>query len=197
MDIHAYSDSDWAGNPNDRKSTSDFVVFLGSKLISWVCRKQRTVARSSTEAEYKNLADVSAEKSVMPPRQRSSVFEVVKKSRLTEASNASGVIERWIRSGTSTRVSPSAAALPAHRDAREYGRIEVHHPVVGSSQERVFTLNEFRTSDSDVVVGTFLVQSVPATVLFDSGASNSFISSGLVKKLGWSEVYIIRRWSEV
>ncbi|XP_019157743.1 PREDICTED: LRR receptor-like serine/threonine-protein kinase GSO1 [Ipomoea nil] len=61
MDIHDYSDSDWAGDPNDHKSTSGFAVFLGSNLISWVCRKQRTVARSSTEAKYKELADVSAE----------------------------------------------------------------------------------------------------------------------------------------
>ncbi|XP_019164254.1 PREDICTED: uncharacterized protein LOC109160414 [Ipomoea nil] len=61
LDIHAYSDSDWAGNPDDRKSTSGFAVFLGSNLVSWVCRKQRTVAHSSTEAEYKGLADVSAE----------------------------------------------------------------------------------------------------------------------------------------
>ncbi|XP_019166883.1 PREDICTED: uncharacterized protein LOC109162651 [Ipomoea nil] len=61
LDIHAYSDSDWAGNPDDRKSTSGFAVFLASNLVSCVCRKQRTVARSSTEAEYKGLADVSAE----------------------------------------------------------------------------------------------------------------------------------------
>ncbi|XP_019186458.1 PREDICTED: uncharacterized protein LOC109181159 [Ipomoea nil] len=58
MDIHAYSDLDWVGDLNDRKSTSGFVVLLGSNLISWVCRKQRTVARSSTEAEYKGLACV-------------------------------------------------------------------------------------------------------------------------------------------
>ncbi|XP_019167565.1 PREDICTED: uncharacterized protein LOC109163266 [Ipomoea nil] len=60
-DIHAYSDSDWAGCPVDRKSTSGYAVFLGSNLISWVSRKQRTVARSSTEAEYKGLADACAE----------------------------------------------------------------------------------------------------------------------------------------
>ncbi|XP_019157190.1 PREDICTED: uncharacterized protein LOC109153781 [Ipomoea nil] len=60
LDIHAYSDSNWAGNPDDQKSTSGFAVFLGSNLISWVCLKQHTVARSSIEAEYKGLADVSA-----------------------------------------------------------------------------------------------------------------------------------------
>ncbi|XP_019181984.1 PREDICTED: uncharacterized protein LOC109177137 [Ipomoea nil] len=59
--IHAFSDSDWAGCPIDRKSTSGFAVYLGSNLISWLSKKQRTIARSSTEAEYKALADVSAE----------------------------------------------------------------------------------------------------------------------------------------
>ncbi|XP_019196060.1 PREDICTED: uncharacterized protein LOC109189894 [Ipomoea nil] len=59
--IQAFSDSDWAGCPIDRKSTSGYAVFLGTNLISWLSRKQRTVTRSSTEAEYKALADVSAE----------------------------------------------------------------------------------------------------------------------------------------
>ncbi|XP_019157723.1 PREDICTED: uncharacterized protein LOC109154370 [Ipomoea nil] len=60
-DVHAYSDSDWAGCPIDRKFTSGYVVFLGTNLVSWVSRKQRTVARSSTEAEYKGPTDVAAE----------------------------------------------------------------------------------------------------------------------------------------
>lgn len=59
--LHAYSDSDWAGDATDRKSTSGFAVYLRCNLISWVCRKQHTVARSSTEAEYKGLVDVAAE----------------------------------------------------------------------------------------------------------------------------------------
>ncbi|XP_031131676.1 uncharacterized protein LOC116033060 [Ipomoea triloba] len=60
-ELHAFSNSDWAGCPEDHKSTSGFAVFLGSNLISWVCKKQRTVARSSIEVEYKALADVCAE----------------------------------------------------------------------------------------------------------------------------------------
>ncbi|XP_019149896.1 PREDICTED: uncharacterized protein LOC109146700 [Ipomoea nil] len=55
-EIHAFSDSDWAGCQVDRKSTSGYAVYLGSNLISWLSRKQRTVVHSSTEAEYKALA---------------------------------------------------------------------------------------------------------------------------------------------
>ncbi|XP_072087847.1 uncharacterized mitochondrial protein AtMg00810-like [Arachis hypogaea] len=39
MAITAYSDSDWAGDPDDRKFTSGHCVFLGSNLVSWASRK--------------------------------------------------------------------------------------------------------------------------------------------------------------
>nr|GEW67836.1 uncharacterized mitochondrial protein AtMg00810-like [Tanacetum cinerariifolium] len=52
FDLVAYSDSDYAGASLDRKSTTGGCQFLGSKLISWQCKKQTVVATSSTEAEY-------------------------------------------------------------------------------------------------------------------------------------------------
>lgn len=59
--LTAYSDSDWAGCPDDRRSTGGFAIYLGNNLVSWAARKQKTVSRSSTESEYKALADTVAE----------------------------------------------------------------------------------------------------------------------------------------
>ncbi|WAQ84758.1 hypothetical protein PtA15_5A331 [Puccinia triticina] len=52
-----FSDSDWAEDRHDRRSTSAYTYRLGDGAISWKSRKQATVSLSSTEAEYKALLD--------------------------------------------------------------------------------------------------------------------------------------------
>ncbi|CAN6676589.1 unnamed protein product [Malus baccata var. baccata] len=61
LDLTAYSDADWVGDSNDRRSTTGIVAFLGSNPISWMSNKQNTVSRSSTEAEYRALSTTAAE----------------------------------------------------------------------------------------------------------------------------------------
>eukprot|EP00253_Pinus_taeda_P033721 PITA_33721 len=54
--LHAYTDADWAGSVDDRKSTSGGAFFMGSILVSWFSKKQSSIALSTTEAEYLAVA---------------------------------------------------------------------------------------------------------------------------------------------
>lgn len=61
MLLSGYCDSDWAGDPNTRRSSTGYVVFLGDNPISWSLKKQGAVSRSSTEVEYRALANCAVD----------------------------------------------------------------------------------------------------------------------------------------
>ena len=59
--ICGYTDADWAGDIESRRSTSGYVFMMNGGCISWKSQKQRTVALSSTEAEYMALSEATKE----------------------------------------------------------------------------------------------------------------------------------------
>eukprot|EP00253_Pinus_taeda_P015662 PITA_15662 len=56
LNLHAYTNADWAGNVDDRKSTSGGAFYMGSRLVSWFNKKQSSIALSRAEAKYVAVA---------------------------------------------------------------------------------------------------------------------------------------------
>ena len=61
MVLTGWSDSDWAGDVDHKRSTTGYCFTLGAGGISWSSKKQPTVALSSTEAEYRAASSTTCE----------------------------------------------------------------------------------------------------------------------------------------
>ncbi|XP_050117549.1 uncharacterized mitochondrial protein AtMg00810-like [Malus sylvestris] len=56
LNVEGYTDADWAGSITDRRSTSGYFMFVGGNLVTWRSKKQKVVARSSAEAEFRGMS---------------------------------------------------------------------------------------------------------------------------------------------
>ncbi|KAK9683124.1 hypothetical protein RND81_10G118500 [Saponaria officinalis] len=61
LSIEAYSDADWGQCAFTSRSLSGYCVFLGSSLVSWKTKKQKTVSKSTAEAEYRSMSYATSE----------------------------------------------------------------------------------------------------------------------------------------
>jgi hypothetical protein len=59
--LHGFIVAYWAGSPTDRKSTSGGIFSIGSTVVSWYNRKQRSMALSSMEVEYMEVSQATCE----------------------------------------------------------------------------------------------------------------------------------------
>ena len=87
--LTAFADADFAGDINDRRSTTGVICFLGSGPVSWKSRKQSSVALSTTEAEYMAICDATKEVAWLRPllkdmgsRQQSSTHDIRRQPRM-------------------------------------------------------------------------------------------------------------------
>ena len=55
LNVEGHSDADWAGS-SDRKSTSGYFTFIDGNLVTWRSKKQKVVALSSAEAEFREIS---------------------------------------------------------------------------------------------------------------------------------------------
>lgn len=56
LKLQAYTDADWVGHRDNIRSTSGYFKMVGGNLVTWKSKKQKVVALSSAEAEFRGIA---------------------------------------------------------------------------------------------------------------------------------------------
>ncbi|WJZ84318.1 hypothetical protein VitviT2T_003927 [Vitis vinifera] len=145
--IEVYTDADWAGAVDDRRSTSGYFTFVGGNLVTWKSKKQNVVARSSAEAEFRGQYGYSY--CTTPQASRGNN----KKKPVTEENKGVFV---WEVQNAFHKAQRSHLALYGKRD-----RVLVNSSQVRPSlepclySENPFSSSEFKTLDAPVCLGPF------------------------------------------
>ncbi|KAJ9551570.1 hypothetical protein OSB04_015615 [Centaurea solstitialis] len=147
----AYSDADWGGCPDTRRSTSGYCVYLGDNLLSWSSKRQPTLSRSSAEAEYRAVANAVAETSWL----RNLLLELhcpIRRATLVYCDNVSAV---YLSSNPVQHQRTKHVEMDIHfvREKVALGQVRVLHVPSTSQYADIFTKGlpsslflEFRSS---------------------------------------------------
>lgn len=147
----AYSDADWGGCPDTRRSTSGYCVYLGDNLLSWSSKRQPTLSRSSAEAEYRGVANAVAETSWL----RNLLLELhcpIRQATLVYCDNVSAV---YLSSNPVQHQRTKHIEMDIHfvREKVALGQVRVLHVPSTSQYADIFTKGlpsslflEFRSS---------------------------------------------------
>jgi hypothetical protein len=88
IQLHGFTNSDWAGSAEDKKSTSGMCFSLGSAMISWGSRKQKFVALNTVEAEYMASCEACTE-AIWLRKLISDLFDQIPESTIIYCDNQS------------------------------------------------------------------------------------------------------------
>lgn len=154
FNITGYSDSDWAGDKDTRKSTSGFVFKLNNGAVSWSSKRQPTVALSSTESEYMGLTQATKEATWL-------------RLLMTEL----GLIESNDQSGTEIRTAENECAITVNGDNQ--GSIALANNPVFHARTKHIDIQHHYIRD-EITAGRIKLVYVPTT---------SMIADGLTKPL--------------
>jgi hypothetical protein len=88
IQLHGFTDSNWAGSAKDRRSTSGMCFSLGYAMISWGSRKQKSVALNTAEAKYIAACEACTE-AIWLRKLISRLFDQVPDSTIIQCDNQS------------------------------------------------------------------------------------------------------------